>query len=108
MHTVETMGFLVTFALCITLTTLMSRIGMMLVRRRGFTFGRLTAVHAISLTISWVLFVIWCSTQDKIYWFAGHVAFPPQTLWFIYDVLYADSGVTDEVGEEQVDISGMD
>jgi hypothetical protein len=35
-----------------------------------------------------VLFVIWCSTGDKIYWSAGHVAFMPQCAWFMFDLFH--------------------
>ena len=105
MHVVNGMDFFVTLLLCITLTTLMSRIGLMLIRRSGFTFGKLTAVHGISLAVSWLLFVIWCSTETEIYWFAGHVAFPPQALWFIWDILHSQDYTSEE---EEADEAGFD
>lgn len=96
MHPLASGAFFTTLFVSVALTTLISRILLMAIGRRGFSLDRLPAVHGASLAISWAFFVLWCSTPEKIYWFAGHVAFAPQALWFFYDVLRPRDGADAE------------
>ena len=51
------------------------------------------------------LFVIWCSTADRIYWSAGHVAFMPQYAWFMFD-LFNYTGQHDHFDDDEAEGSG--
>ena len=87
MHVVDTTQFFVTLAISVLSTTLISRILLQLMRNREFGFEKLATVHGTSLSLCWVLFVLWCSSPGHIYWLAGHVAFAPQAVLFMFDVL---------------------
>ena len=99
MHPLSSAQFLVTFALSVTATTLVSRFIYLLLRTSRLQIEKVAVANGASFVLCWVLFVIWCSTSAKIYWMAGHVAFAPQAGWFIYDILRYD----DEVPEEDHD-----
>jgi len=88
MHVLSATDFLVTLAISLATTTLVSRVLYFLIRRRTLGIPKVAIVNCVSFVISYILIVMWCSTPDRIYWFAGHVAFAPQFLLFIYDVLH--------------------
>ena len=87
MHIVDTTQFFVTLAVSVLSTTLVSRILLLLLRDWEFGFKKLATVHGTSLALCWTLFVLWCSSPGNIYWLAGHVAFAPQAVLFMFDVL---------------------
>jgi hypothetical protein len=99
MHVVDTTQFFVTLAISVLSTTLISRILLLLMRNREFGFEKLATVHGTSLALCWVLFVLWCSSPGHIYWLAGHVAFAPQAILFMFDVLRSteDEGSAEEI-----------
>src|ERR1051325_9362646 len=99
MHPLSSAQFLVTLALSITATTLVSRFIYLLLKRWPFGIERVAIANGASLVLCWILFDIWCSTATTIYWFAGHVAFAPQAAWFIFDVLRYDVVSTEEEEE---------
>ena len=96
MHPLSSAQFLVTFALSVTATTLVSRFIYLLLRTSRLQIEKVAVANGASFVLCWVLFVIWCSTSAKIYWMAGHVAFAPQAAWFIYDILRYDEEVPEE------------
>ena len=100
MHIVDTTQFFVTLAVSILSTTLVSRILLLLLRNREFGFEKLATVHGTSLALCWTLFVLWCSSPGHIYWLAGHVAFAPQAILFMFDVLRSTE---DAGGAEDLD-----
>jgi|RhiMethySRZTD1v2_1073278.scaffolds.fasta_scaffold449567_2 hypothetical protein len=103
MHIVDTTQFFVTLAVSILSTTLVSRILLLLLRNREFGFEKLATVHGTSLALCWTLFVLWCSSPGHIYWLAGHVAFAPQAIWFMFDVLRSTDDASDAADMEAVD-----
>lgn len=88
MHVLGATEFLVTLAISLATTFLISRVLFFMMRRQAIGIRKVAIVNGISFAISYILIVIWCSTAGKIYWFAGHVAFAPQVILFVYDVLY--------------------
>jgi len=103
MHIVDTTQFFVTLAVSILSTTLVSRILLLLLRNREFGFEKLATVHGTSLALCWTLFVLWCSSPGHIYWLAGHVAFAPQAILFMFDVLRSTDDASDAADMEAVD-----
>ena len=103
MHIVDTTQFFVTLAISILSTTLVSRILLLLLRNREFGFEKLATVHGTSLALCWTLFVLWCSSPGHIYWLAGHVAFAPQAILFMFDVLRSTDDASDAADMEAVD-----
>src|SRR5262245_51646143 len=103
MHVVDTMQFFVTLAISILSTTLISRILLLLLRDREFGFEKLATVHGTSLALCWILFVLWCSSPGHIYWLAGHVAFAPQALLFMFDVLRSTDDVDSPQDRESIE-----
>jgi hypothetical protein len=101
MHVLGATQFLVTLAISAASTFLVSRILFLLLRRQAMGIRKVAVVNGASFVICYVLLVIWCSTSAKIYWFAGHVAFAPQALLYIYDLLHwSDEDVeADDVAE---------
>ena len=75
MHPLSSAQFVVTFALSITTTTLVSRFIYLVLRRWPLGIEKVAIANGASFVICWILFVVWCSTVAKIYWMAGHVAF---------------------------------
>jgi hypothetical protein len=88
MHVLGATQFLVTLAICVASTFLVSRVLFLLLRQQAMGIHKVAVVNGASFVICYVLLVIWCSTSAKIYWFAGHVAFAPQALLYIYDLLH--------------------
>jgi len=88
MHVLGATEFLVTLAISLATTFLISRVLFFMMRRQAIGIRKVAIVNGVSFAISYILIVIWCSTAGKIYWFAGHVAFAPQVLLFVYDVLH--------------------
>ena len=88
MHNLVATQFLATLALSIVTTFLVSRVLFLLLRSRNLGMRKVAIVHSASFIISYALFVLWCSTPARIYWFAGHIAFAPQALLFIFDILH--------------------
>ena len=88
MHTVDSTQFLVTLVISLASTTLVSRFLFLLLRRRAIGIRKVAIVNGASFAICYILLVIWCSTASKIYWFAGHVVFAPQVLFYFYDLLH--------------------
>ena len=81
------MDFLVTLAIAITTTGLVSRL---LFQVLSAWNGDLKpfAIHVWSFILCGLLFVLWCSVPDApLNWFAAHKVFFPQAAWFISDVL---------------------
>ena len=103
MHIVDTTQFFVTLAISIFSTTLVSRILLLLLKNREFGFEKLATVHGTSLALCWTLFVLWCSSPGHIYWLAGHVAFAPQAILFMFDVLRSTDDASDAADMEAVD-----
>ena len=103
MHIVDTTQFFVTLAVSILSTTLVSRILLLLLRNREFGFEKLATVHGTSLALCWTLFVLWCSSPGHIYWLAGHVAFAPQAILFMFDVLRSTDDASDAADMEAAD-----
>ena len=103
MHIVDTTPFFVTLAVSILSTTLVSRILLLLLRNREFGFEKLATVHGTSLALCWTLFVLWCSSPGHIYWLAGHVAFAPQAILFMFDVLRSTDDASDAADMEAAD-----
>ena len=87
MHVLGAPQFLVTLAISVAATVLVSRVLFFLVGRQS-DIRKVAIVHCASFVICYILLVIWCSTASKIYWFAGHVVFAPQALLYIYDLLH--------------------
>jgi hypothetical protein len=88
MHVLGATEFLVTLAISLATTFLVSRALFLMMRRQAIGIRKVAIVNIASFAVSYILIVIWCSTAGKIYWFAGHVAFAPQVLLFVYDVLH--------------------
>lgn len=88
MHVLSAPQFLVTLTISIVTTALVSRVLFLLLRRWTVGIRKVAIVNCASFAICYLLLVIWCSTPAGIYWFAGHVAFAPQALFFIYDILH--------------------
>src|SRR5687767_7493752 len=88
MHALSATQFLVTLAISLPSTVLVSRFLYLLLRHQALGIRKVAIVNGASFTICYVLLVIWCSTPSQIYWFAGHVVFAPQALLYIYDVLH--------------------
>ena len=84
----HSLGILVEFAIGIAATGLVSRLLFIALADWHGGFGKFSAIHAWSLCLSGMLFVIWCSTPEFINWFAAHKMFIPQAGWFIYDCLH--------------------
>jgi hypothetical protein len=103
MHPLSSAQFVVTFALSVTTTTLVSRFIYLVLRRWPIGIEKVAIANGASFAVCWILFVIWCSTGAKIYWMAGHVAFAPQAAWFIYDVLRYDGDGVDEEDQAEMD-----
>ena len=101
MHVLGATDFLVSLAISVASTFLVSRVLFLLMRARVMGIRKVAVVNGTSFVICYILLVIWCSTSAKIYWFAGHVAFAPQTLLYIYDLLHwSDEDVeADEAAE---------
>lgn len=101
MHVLGATEFLVTLAISMATTFLVSRMLFFLLRRKAIGIRKVGIVNGASFAISYMLIVIWCSTAGKIYWFAGHVAFAPQVLLFVYDVLHwtEEESESDRVSE---------
>ena len=100
MHNVDLTRFLVTFALSILATTLVSRTLLLLLRDARLGIRRVAIANCASAVLCWLMFDLWCSTPERFYWFAGHVTFVPQTLWFMWDILHWDEEVASSDEEE--------
>lgn len=88
MHTVDSTQFVVTLAISLASTILVSRFLFLILRRRAIGIRKVAIADGASFAICYTLLVIWCSTATKIYWFAGHVVFAPHVLLYIYDLLH--------------------
>jgi hypothetical protein len=84
MHSI---GILVELAVGLAVTGLVSRLLFLVLASWSGGFAKPLAIHAWSLCLSGMLFVIWCSTPEAINWFAAHKMFAPQVAWFIFDCL---------------------
>jgi hypothetical protein len=104
MHNLVAAQFLATLALSIVTTFLVSRVLYLLLRSRKLGMRKVAIVHAASFVIAYALFVYWCSTPDKIYWTAGHIAFAPQALLFIFDVLHWSDEESDLADQQESDL----
>lgn len=87
MHALTATQFLTTLSLSIVTTLLVSRVILLSLRARSMGMRKVAIANCASFAISYALFVVWCSTPERIYWSAGHVAFAPQALLFMYDIL---------------------
>ena len=90
MHVLGATDFLVTLAISLATTLLVSRVLFFMMRRQSIGIRKVALVNGASFAICYILLVIWCSTVGKIYWFAGHVVFAPQALLYIYDLIHWD------------------
>ena len=90
MHVLGATDFLVTLAISLATTLLVSRVLFFMMRRQAIGIRKVAIVNGASFVICYILLVIWCSTVGKIYWFAGHVVFAPQALLYIYDLIHWD------------------
>lgn len=80
--------------------SLLTRVLFMLLGNWKASWGvKLAAIHGFTLVTGWLLFVLWCSTPDHIYWWAGHKIFPPLTGWILYDILNS-TGLRDPLDEQ--------
>ena len=101
MHTLGATQFLVTLGISLAITFLVSRLLFFLLRRRAIGIGKVAIANCASFVICYVLLVFLCSTPTQTYWFAGHVAFAPQALLFMYDLLHWTGEESD--GEPELD-----
>ena len=88
MHNLAGAQFLATLGVAILTTFLLSRTIFLLLRSRKLGMRKVAIAHCASFVIAYGLFVLWFSTPAKTYWSAGHIAFAPQALLFIFDILH--------------------
>jgi hypothetical protein len=104
MHVLSASQFLTTLVLSIITTALVSRVLLLMLGKWQVGIGKIAVVNGASFVISYILFVIWCSTPATIYWFAGHVAFAPQVGFFVYDILHWTDDESLDVEPDEIDV----
>ncbi|RST29442.1 hypothetical protein HMF7854_00305 [Sphingomonas ginkgonis] len=100
MHVLAASEFWPTLALAAGAAFLASRGVLRLLRGRGLGLREVPIAHGASFLLCYALLVAWRSGAGEIHWFAGHIAFIPQVILFVLDLLrWRDGEEEGEVGD---------